>query len=284
MVATTKGNRRLNRRPAVAPIPLWLRTVLLAACSIGLASVLVFGPTHLPQYKVKLIGIVPALLCGFAAFFTIGRLTVGVSRTIGKSISFSLRGTGGLGFAVLFLLLWFNYAPAADPPSSYHINLRVVDEHGLTAETAKVETSVPSIISKGDNLWRIDIPETAKSKGERVNIYAAVPLDYLKGETSVILQDERDQSATLTLKKDRSAHAIGRVVDTKGLPVADALVYVVGHEDEAIRTGSQGQFDAPAYVGPSEWIRIHAEKVGYMAEEMVAHAGDESTQIPLRKR
>jgi hypothetical protein len=285
MVATAKSTIKSRRQPPVDPVPVWIRITILAVCSIGLALVFIFAPPNWPPYKVRLIGIIPSLLSGFAAYFIIGRLTIGVSRNLGKSANFSIKGTGGLGFAVLCLLLWFYYVPAANLPKNYHINLRVLDERGIALDEAEIHTSVRSFTTKGDHLWTIDIPENEKPESGQVSISAAVRQDFLQGETSVVLQDEHNLSVTLRLTKDRSAMAIGRVVDQKGVPVARALVYVVGHEgDPTVRTGDRGQFEVPAHAGQGEWIRIYAEKAGYTSEEQVAHAGDEATQIVLRRK
>jgi hypothetical protein len=86
------------------------------------------------------------------------------------------------------------------------------------------------------------------------------------------------------MRRDRSAHALGRVVARDQTPVRGALVYVVGHNDITATTGPQGQFDIPANAALGEYLRLHVEKQGYNAEEQVVIAGNATEEIILTKR
>jgi len=182
-----------------------------------------------------------------------------------------------LAFVIVLAWLWTT-------ERQYHIALQLEDEQKHWIDDAQVDTSVPSIIRKGTHSWQIEISEVNKPRDGRVLIHAENHIDFLNGSAQLTLDSDHSPSVLLTMKKDRSARAIGRIVDEKGKPISEGLVYVIGFENEAVRTSEGGQFDLPAHAAPLEWIRIHIEKDGYRTEDATYHAGVDSSPIVLTRK
>lgn len=81
----------------------WVFGSLLLLFYVG---VFVFGPPVLPDYKHQMLGILSALLGGLFAYFLAGQIVTSAKWTISKGVQIGVRGTGGFGFALLFLFWW----------------------------------------------------------------------------------------------------------------------------------------------------------------------------------
>ncbi|HXM50787.1 MAG TPA: carboxypeptidase-like regulatory domain-containing protein [Pyrinomonadaceae bacterium] len=140
-----------------------------------------------------------------------------------------------------------------------------------------------SIINGNGHLWNIEIQSRNLPSDRKVTITAENKVDFLRGRKEVTLGKEANKSVTIVMTRDRSARAFGSVVDEGQKPIADALVYVIGYENEATHTGDKGQFDLPAHAANGEPIRVRVEKKGYGPEEAVNFSGNESIPIVLSR-
>lgn len=159
--------------------------------------------------------------------------------------------------------------------TTYRIKVFLKDEHGSWVDNAEIKTSVDSNRKKGDGWWEIDVPQANKPLGDiPVEISAINPDEYLQGTGDVLLGSNPNPEITITMTRDRSEYATGKVVDElskAAIPLAS--VYVEGYEDQPARTGPNGKFLFPAHAAHGELIRIDAEKTGYRHESVVAYAG-----------
>lgn len=174
------------------------------------------------------------------------------------------------------------YLLRPSPLTEYHIAVTTVDDKGAPAD-AKVETSVKSIINGNGHLWHIDVQTSNLPSDRKVRISAENKPDFLRGQIEITLGKEPNIPVTLAMTRDRSARAFGRVMDDEQTPIADAVVYVIGHENELAHTGDNGRFDLPAHAANGEPIRLRVEKNGYAPEEVVNISG-ESIAIVLSRR
>jgi len=172
---------------------------------------------------------------------------------------------------------------SAPPVTEYYIAVHTVDERGSFVD-GQLETSVNSIITGSGHSWMVDIPASNRPANGRVGIDAVNAIDFLRGHVEITLLNHSHSSVTITMKRDRSAHAVGQVITYDGSSVPGAIIYPVGHEEATVTTGEKGQFDIAANAAPGEYIRLHVEKTGYDPEDQVVIAGSEPAVIVLSRR
>jgi len=183
--------------------------------------------------------------------------------------------------ASIFALIYTLWSPHT--LTEYHLSVRTEDEERTSAD-AKVETSVKSIINGSGHLWNIEIQSSNLPSDRKVRVSAENKDAFLQGQKEVTLGEEPNPSVTLVMTRDRSARAFGRVIDKEQTPIAGALVYVIGHENEVVYTGDKGQFELPAHAAYGETIHVHVEKNWYEPEDVVNFAGIEPVPILLSRR
>jgi hypothetical protein len=130
----------------------------------------------------------------------------------------------------------------------FRLRVTVEDPHGMPVDEAKVTSSIGGEPKKVDGGWEFDIPQGNKPTDGKLTIYAEVRSAFLTGKSDVVLGDDYNLAAKVRLDHDRSAHIRGRVLDRKQIPIAGALVSIVGYESEALKTGALGQFDTRSCV------------------------------------
>jgi len=175
------------------------------------------------------------------------------------------------------------YTVWPSPLREYHIAVTTVDEKGAPAD-ARVEVSVKSIINGNGHLWNIEVQSSNLPPDRKITISAENKIDFLQGRREITLGKAPNITVTLVMIRDRSARAFGRVIDKEQTPIEDALVFVIGHENEVAHTGNKGQFDLPANAASGEAIRLRVEKNGYDPEEVVNISGESIQIILFRSR
>jgi hypothetical protein len=81
----------------------WIFGGLLLAFYIGF---LIWAPAILPDFKLKMLGILSGLLTGLFAFFITGEITTKINAEISKGTQIVVQATSGAGFAVATVLWW----------------------------------------------------------------------------------------------------------------------------------------------------------------------------------
>lgn len=195
-----------------------------------------------------------------------------------------------LGIALLVLALAANFKqlfgdrqPTPTHPVEYHISVRTEDEKGNPIES-KLDTSVKSTITGSGHSWVIDVLRSNMTPDLKLTIYATNADDFLKGWSELTLTREPNHSVIVVMKRDRSARAVGRVLDERQRPVIGARIFVWEHENESTVTLDQGQFDIAAHAASGEPIRIHVDHRDFEPEDIVHIAGSDSQPIILTRR
>jgi hypothetical protein len=163
----------------------------------------------------------------------------------------------------------------------FRLRVTVEDPHGMPVNEAKVTSSIGGEPKKVDGGWEFDIPQGSTPKDGKLTIYAEVNSAFLTGKSEVILSDDYNLAAKVKLDHNRSAHIRGRVVDRNQIPIAGALVSVVGYEAEALKTGPLGQFDLPAHASDGQQVQLSAFKQGLGSIAEWKQAGDQPVTIVL---
>lgn len=194
----------------------------------------------------------------------------------------------GIGLLVITLLASFkelfgDRQPGPTDPVEYHISVRTEDENGKPIDS-KLDTSVKSTISGGGHSWMIDVLRSNMTPGLKLTINATNEEGFLRGRSEITLGRDANQATVVVMKRDRSARAIGRVLDERQRPVIGARIYVWEHEGESTITLDQGQFDIAAHAASGEPIRIHVEHRDFEPEDIVHIAGSDSQPIILTRR
>jgi hypothetical protein len=81
----------------------WIFGGLLLLFYIGFV---IWAPPVLPDFKLKMLGILSGLLTGLFGFFIAGDITTKVNAQISHGIQIALQATGGVGLAVATVIWW----------------------------------------------------------------------------------------------------------------------------------------------------------------------------------
>jgi len=224
----------------------WIFSAVLLAF---LMAVVWFAPDRLAGFKQQLLAVLAALLAGLMAFFLTGDL--GIQRSW-------LKASGGLGAFALLLFLWPKIVPSAGP-ELYRLRVTVLGTQG-SVDGAEVRSSVGGEKKQVEGGWELDVPAGILPADRKVTVYA--DKGFLHGSREVVLDKDFQPAVTVELKADSSAQVVGRVEDAAGHSVAGALVWVGGHEAEAVTTGTKGEFTLAAHAAPNQSVRLHVKKDG----------------------
>jgi len=211
-------------------------------------AVVWFAPERLAGFKQQLLAVLAALLAGLMAFFLTGDL--GIQRSW-------LKASGGMGAFALLLFLWPKIMPSAGP-ELYRLRVTVLGPQGQPVDGAEVRSSVGGEKKKVEGGWELDVPGGILPADRKVTVYA--DKDFAHGSREVVLDKDFQPAVTVELKTDRSAQVFGRVEDGAGRSVAGALVWVGGHEAEAVTTGTKGEFTLPSHAAPNQPVPLHFKK------------------------
>jgi hypothetical protein len=80
-------------------------------------GVFLFGPSVLPDYKYRMLGILSALLGGLFGYFLTGQIVSTAKHKTPGGGQIAVRATGGVAAAGM-LLLWWSYGPSSIQTSS----------------------------------------------------------------------------------------------------------------------------------------------------------------------
>jgi len=214
------------------------------------------------------------------------------------------------GFAAIgFMLLWW-FRPHEppdifDPPpfTNCHVHITVLDLHQAIVNDAVITSSVGDKPKKIDDGWEIDISAASRPADGKVILSASKPDASLYGQKELTLNAESNLAIKIQLtqmappnpphrgrdhapskpvpsaSEDTSVHIKGTVVDSSSQPIAGVLVYVDGHKQEGVRTGSDGKFDLAAYKAEGEIVHLYAKREGFELLEQYPFAGSKFIQI-----
>jgi hypothetical protein len=118
----------------------WIFGGLLLAFYLG---VFLFGPSILPDYKYRMLGIISALLGGLFAYFLTGSIVTSAKRNISGSGQIALRAGGGFGLACV-LLVWWEYGAPVQPSSQAAAELQQKLQAAASGETLAPVSSSPA--------------------------------------------------------------------------------------------------------------------------------------------
>jgi len=246
----------------------WIFSAVLLAF---LMAVVWFAPDRLAGFKQQLLAVLAALLAGLMAFFLTGDL--GIQRSW-------LKASGGLGAFALLLFLWPKIVPSAGP-ELYRLRVTVLGPQGQPVDGAEVRSSVGGEKKKVEGGWELDVPAGILPADRKVTVYA--DKGFLHGSREVVLDKDFHPAVTVELKADNSAQVVGRVEDGAGHLVVGALVWVGGHEAEAVTTGTKGEFTLAAYAAPNQPVPLHFKKDGLEPSFQYQPAGGPPVTLVLNR-
>ena len=165
----------------------------------------------------------------------------------------------------------------------YRVRVTLVDPQGIPTEDAKVWSSFGGEPKRVAGGWQFDIPTASKPQDSKLNFFASKESAYLTGKTDLTLGNDYNPVVTISLKRDDSATVRGQVVDSKQRAVADARVFVVGYEAEAVITKEGGNFELSAHAAMNQQVLLHAEKKGLKAAKLWHPAGDTPAVLVLER-
>jgi len=168
----------------------------------------------------------------------------------------------------------------------YRVRIIVLDNHHLPVDEAKVTCSAPGELTQTRNGWECDIPAKSKPADGKIQIYAALPVDFLTGQAELELKDDYYPVTTIALRPDGSAKITGIILENGGndAPLEGVLVSVVGYESEAQLTRKGGNFSLPAHKADGQPVQLSASKETYDTVIEPHLAGDFPVTIRLNRR
>jgi hypothetical protein len=166
----------------------------------------------------------------------------------------------------------------------YRVRVVVLDERQMPTNDAKVTSSVGGEPKKVEGGWEFDIPAKTKPTDGKMQVYAAIPNDFLTGSQELELKDDYNPAIKIPLSKDTSAKIMGIVVDDANSPLEGARVGVVGFKNETLVTQQGGNFSLPAHKASGQQVQLSASKDGYSATTEWHQAGDFPATIVLRRQ
>jgi hypothetical protein len=167
------------------------------------------------------------------------------------------------------ILGWFTQRA----PDVYRVRVIVLDHEGVPADDSKVTSSwggEPKLVQGG---WEFTIPHGTMPISGAVEIYAERPAAFERGVTAVKLAADANVSTTIRMAVDSTAQISGIVLDQQRSAITGARVTVVGHENEAVITGSTGGFHMLAHAPTGKQVQVHVQRTGFRAHIDFYQAG-----------
>jgi hypothetical protein len=187
---------------------------------------------------------------------------------------------GLIALASLAVILGFIGSRLPEPDTLYRVRVNVLDPQGNSVSEADVQSSVggePQRIAGG---WEFQIPEEQVPASREVTFRARHENAFRRGQTTFELRKARSPAVEVQLAADVSADIAGVVVDEENRGIAGALVFVVGHDEEAVTTSETGGFRLAAHRADGQQVQLRAQREGYQSVTMWHQAG--STPVTLR--
>jgi len=274
-----------TRRPLTQAQSRSLATWIFGGVFVAfLFAVFAFAPPALPVFKQRILAIASALLAGLFIFFLTGDLGVSIQGGKGKLGRLAVKSSGGAAAFVLVLVWWLSPFSPVESADVIHLRILVLGPGESPVEDARVWTSLggePKQVAGG---WEFDIPLSKIPADGRVTVHAAKESAFLSGSSEVRLGKDLAPAMTVRLAANPPVTVRGIVLDESGNALEGARVSVVGHEGEAVTTGSGGQFVLPAYAADGQQVQIHAEKPGYEGITQFHPAGAFPATLSLERR
>jgi hypothetical protein len=249
------------------------------------------GQENLPEYKVRMLAFVSALIAGLFGFFLTGDMNLDIHWAHSRFGEVGVKAIGGFALFVLVLIFWFSplspMKSAPVPISNYRVHLSFVDKDKRPVQATYVESSLGEAVKVGDT-WEINIPANKLPAHKTVTISARTESPPLFGRIDRKLGNLIDEAAQIQLDRDRSFGVHGVVVEqglSDDIRLPDAVVRINGSLDET-RTDKNGNFSFPPNWGKSEQIYLTAEKQGYqpVREQVYAVADQQGAYIVLQRK
>lgn len=278
-----------RRRPSPTRRPLtqaqsrslatWIFGGLFVAFLFG---VFAFAPPALPVFKQRILAITSALLAGLFVYFLTGDLGVSIQGGKGRLGRLAVKSSGGAAAFVLVLVWWLSPFSPVESADVIRLRVLVLGPGGSPVEDAKVWTSLggePKQVAGGREF---DIPFSKIPADGKVTVHATQETAFLSGSSEIRLGKDLAPSVTVRLAA-QPASIRGIVLDESGNAVEGVRVSVVGHDEEAVRTGAGGQFVLPAHAADGQQVQLHAEKSGYRGITQFHPAGSFPATLTLEQ-
>ncbi len=150
-----------------------------------------------------------------------------------------------------------------EPDTIYTVRVNVLDAQGSQVNGVEVISSIGGEKQQIEGGWQFVIPERQVPADKQATFRAEQKNAFLRGDSTITLGSDHNPSIEITLVPDRSATISGLVVDENNNAIAGALVFVVGHDAEAITTSETGGFTLAAHAGAGQEVQLRAQKEGY---------------------
>jgi Carboxypeptidase regulatory-like domain len=168
----------------------------------------------------------------------------------------------------------------SESASLYRVRVTVLGVNQIPVEDASVWSSIGGEPKKVSGGWEFDIPTALKPVNKPVKVYAAIPAEFLTGESDVTLDADYNPTAIVTLGKKRGASVHGVVTDASGRGVEGARVMVVG-ASPVFETKPDGHFTLSADAADGEEVLLSVTKDGFKSVQQLHPAGNEPAAIVL---
>ena len=164
--------------------------------------------------------------------------------------------------------------------SLYRMRVTVLGANQIPVEDANVWSSIGGEPKKVSGGWEFDIPTALRPANRPVKVFAAIPAEFLSGESDVTLDADYNPTAIVQLGKKGGASVHAVVTDALGRGVEGARVTVAG-ASPAFDTKSDGQFTLSTDAADGEEVLLSVTKEGYKSVQQLQPAGNEPATIVL---
>ncbi len=153
------------------------------------------GPDVLPDYKLRMLGVLSALLAGLFVYFISGSVLLKVSQQLSSAASIGVRAGGGIA-AVVGMMAWWSYSPPIASRTQVAAQLRqVLDSAAATSvqqagSAAASGTATVQVPAQAQALARtLATSDTSFNRVARLASKGTVPLaDYLRIRSALTQQ------------------------------------------------------------------------------------------------
>jgi len=147
--------------------------------------------------------------------------------------------------------------------ATYHVQVLLVRPDRSPIYYAQLRSSQGGEMKIWEGGWRLEISPQNYPINGKVDFFATVKDEFLKGQSVLTLAGDYYPTVTIPLVADTSARIKGVVVNDKMLAIPGATVSVAGYPETTITDG-RGNFVLPAHAGNGQFVEVHAEKDGIM--------------------
>jgi hypothetical protein len=180
--------------------------------------------------------------------------------------------------AAALLITWASWPCRRD----YQIRLALLDPDGHLVD-ATPSVSPPAEARKLPAGWEVRLPRAARPGDGKLVVSASTADGALAGTSELPLGNScAVTTASIHLRRN-TATVRGRVIDAAGVGVGGARVSLEQYEQEAIVTGSGGEFELNAHAPAGTYLMLHVEKSGFPSVDQSHFAGPDPATIVLNK-